>query len=76
VVSAKVGGIPFANHPSTTDYPSEKKERRTVMLELATNTLALGFGASAGGGIIYLLCGGGLFGAVVIFFILRMVGGR
>jgi hypothetical protein len=46
------------------------------MIELATHTLAFGLGASAGGGLLYMLCGGGLLGAVVIFFVLRMVGGK
>jgi hypothetical protein len=30
--------------------------------------------AAAGYSLIYLLCGGGMFGAVVIFFVAKMLG--
>jgi hypothetical protein len=30
--------------------------------------------AAAGFSLVYLLCGGGLFGAVVIFFVAKMFG--
>ena len=38
--------------------------------------LALGTGLSAGGGLLYMLGGGGLIGAIVIFFVLKMIGGK
>jgi hypothetical protein len=40
-----------------------------------TQCLALGTGTAAGGGLIYMLGGGGLVGAIVIFFVLKMIGG-
>ncbi len=38
--------------------------------------LAVGTGWSLGGAGLYLLGGGGFIGAVIIFFVLRMIGGR
>ena len=70
----RAGGTSFATPNPSVGFPAAVE--RNPMTELAMNTLALGFGASAGGSLIYLLCGGGLFGAVVIFFVLRMVGGK
>jgi hypothetical protein len=43
------------------------------MIELAIGTIAL---IPAAGGLIYYLCGGGLLGAIVIFFVLRMFGAK
>jgi hypothetical protein len=46
------------------------------MLTLTTTSiLAIGTGWAAGGGLIYMLGGGGLFGAIVIFVVLKMIGG-
>ncbi len=30
--------------------------------------------AAAGWSLLYLLCGGGLFGAIILFFVLKSVG--
>ena len=46
------------------------------MTLLATAILGLGTGLSAGGGLLYMLGGGGLVGAIVIFFVLKMIGGN
>ncbi len=43
------------------------------MLESAL--LAVGTGWSLGGAGLYMLSGGGIIGAIVIFFVLRMIGG-
>jgi hypothetical protein len=43
------------------------------MIEIALGTIAL---IPAGAGIAYYLCGGGLVGAIVIFFVLRMLGAK
>ena len=47
------------------------------MFALATTSvLALGTGMAGGGALIYLLGGGGFLGAILIFFVLKMIGGK
>ncbi len=47
------------------------------MLALATTSaLAMGTLFSGGGALVYMLCGGGFLGAIVIFVVLKMIGGK
>jgi hypothetical protein len=52
------------------EFPLSMKD---PMIEIALGTIAL---IPAGAGIAYYLCGGGLVGAIVIFFVLRMLGAK
>lgn len=48
-----------------------------MFTSLATASyLALGTGTAGAGGLIYMLGGGGLVGAIVIFIILKLIGGN
>ena len=41
-----------------------------------SSMLAAGTGWALGGGLIYMLGGGGIIGAIVIFFVIKMIGGK
>jgi hypothetical protein len=42
---------------------------------LTATLLAVGTGWALGGAGLYMLGGGGFIGAIIIFFVLRMIGG-
>jgi hypothetical protein len=66
--------LPLGTKPAT--FQSRKLYRETVTLKELPMELVLftPLFAAAGWSLIYLLMGGGLVGAVIIFFVLKAVG--
>lgn len=59
-------GIPFANLAA-----GFWKQNGEIIMEIIAQSLTI---AAAGYSLVYLLAGGGIFGAIVIFIVAKMLG--
>jgi hypothetical protein len=59
--------------PASSNFRTGNHQLKEIVMALLTTTLAASTGTAAGFGLVYLLAGGGLLGAALIFFVAKML---